>query len=41
MIYLLPCTYYEYTHPEQTGKDLPPFYSAWFIGGISSETVRL
>eukprot|EP01039_Chlorochromonas_danica_P008881 gene8881-9796_t len=34
MLYLLPPDYYHYCHPEGTGKDLPPFYSAWLIGGL-------
>lgn len=29
--YLLPPDYYSYSHPEGTGKDMPPFYSMWFI----------
>jgi len=32
--YILPPDYYEYSHPENTGKDVPPFYSAWFLGGF-------
>jgi hypothetical protein len=52
VIYLLPPSSYEYSHPEGTGpsiplplsafhwsfsgKDLPPFYSAWFVGGSFS-----
>mmetsp|Transcript_8151 Transcript_8151/g.13736 ORF Transcript_8151/g.13736 Transcript_8151/m.13736 type:complete len:360 (-) Transcript_8151:16-1095(-) len=35
--YILPPDYYEYSHPEGTGKDIPPFYSAWFLGGFSTE----
>jgi len=35
--YILPPDYYEYSHPEGTGKDIPPFYSAWFLGGFDSE----
>ena len=38
--YWLPDTSYEYRHPEGTGKDLPPFYSAWFIGGSTGEWKR-
>lgn len=38
--YILPPDYYEYSHPEGTGKDIPPFYSAWFLGGFSSEQKR-
>ena len=30
--YLLPKQSYQYDHPEGTGKDIPPFYSAWLIG---------
>lgn len=30
--YILPPDNYEYTHPEGTGKDQPPFYSSWFVG---------
>lgn len=37
VFYVLPPDYYEYSHPEGTGKDIPPFYSAWFIGGLSAE----
>ena len=29
--YLLPPDSYQYCHPEDTGKDLPPFYSSWFL----------
>lgn len=36
VLYILPPSSYEYSHPEGTGKDLPPFYSAWFVGGFSS-----
>lgn len=36
--YILPPDYYEYSHPEGTGKDVPPFYSAWFIGGFNINT---
>mmetsp|Transcript_15749 Transcript_15749/g.26291 ORF Transcript_15749/g.26291 Transcript_15749/m.26291 type:complete len:310 (+) Transcript_15749:81-1010(+) len=32
-LYLLPSISYEYNHPEGTGKDIPPFFSSWFIGG--------
>eukprot|EP01032_Pedospumella_encystans_P008066 gene8066-9613_t len=35
--YILPPDYYEYSHPEGTGKDIPPFYSAWFLGGFSTD----
>lgn len=37
VFYVLPPDYYEYSHPEGTGKDIPPFYSAWFVGGLSAE----
>jgi hypothetical protein len=37
MFYILPPDYYEYSHPEGTGKDIPPFYSAWFVGGLGRE----
>jgi len=33
-LYLMPSESYEYDHPEGTGKDIPPFYSAWFLGGF-------
>ena len=36
VLYVLPPDSYEYRHPEGTGKDAPPFYSAWFIGGFKS-----
>lgn len=36
--YILPPDYYEYSHPEGTGKDIPPFYSAWFVGGFATGT---
>jgi hypothetical protein len=36
VLYLLPPNAYEYSHPEGTGKDLPPFYSAWLLGNIPS-----
>jgi hypothetical protein len=32
MQYLMPKHSYNYHHPEGTGKDIPPFYSCWFIG---------
>ena len=32
LFYLVPPDCYEYQHPEGTGKDIPPFKSAWFIG---------
>ena len=31
ILYLLPPESYDYEHPEGTGKDVPPFYSSWFI----------
>lgn len=53
VIYLLPPSSYEYSHPEGTGlailssvclislgKDLPPFYSAWFVGGTFSSLTK-
>ena len=38
-IYLLPPDSYEYHHPEGTGKDIPPFFSAWFAAGFSRAIV--
>jgi len=38
-LYVMPPDRYEYLHPEGTGKEAPPFYSAWFIGG-SSEFIQ-
>lgn len=35
-LYLMPPRSYEYDHPEGTGKDTPPFYSCWFLGGAFS-----
>ncbi|CAB9521560.1 expressed unknown protein [Seminavis robusta] len=32
VMYLIPSVPYEYTHPEGTGKDVPPFASLWFCG---------
>jgi len=32
VFYLVPAIHYEYLHPEGTGKDIPPFHSAWFVG---------
>ena len=32
VMYLIPSIPYEYTHPEGTGKDLPPFVSLWYCG---------
>ena len=34
-LYILPSTSYNYDHPEGTGHKVPPFYSAWLIGGFS------
>lgn len=31
-LYIVPGQPYEYEHPEQTGKDVPPFFSIWFCG---------
>lgn len=36
--YLLPASSYEYTHPEGTGKDAPPFHSCWFLTGFPPAT---
>ncbi len=38
-LYLLPPKSYEYDHPEGTGKDLPPFYSCWFLSYFEKEIV--
>eukprot|EP01034_Spumella_vulgaris_P029301 gene29301-36326_t len=38
--YVLPPDYYEYCHPEGTGKEIPPFYSAWFVGGFDRDNAR-
>mmetsp|Transcript_25980 Transcript_25980/g.24836 ORF Transcript_25980/g.24836 Transcript_25980/m.24836 type:complete len:440 (-) Transcript_25980:26-1345(-) len=35
VLYMLPPESYEYRHPEGTGKDTPPFFSAWFLGGFT------
>lgn len=35
-LYLMPPNSYEYDHPEGTGKEVPPFYSCWFLGGFPS-----
>ena len=32
VFYLLSSISYQYSHPEGTGKDNPPFFSAWFVG---------
>jgi hypothetical protein len=37
--YILPQGSYEYTHPEGTGHDLPPFYSIWFLIGFPEAQV--
>jgi hypothetical protein len=37
-LYLIPQDNYEYHHPEGTGKDIPPFFSSWFIGGVDPST---
>ncbi len=37
VIYLLPGSKYAYDHPEGTGHDDSPFYSAWFIGGMGDK----
>eukprot|EP01041_Mallomonas_annulata_P001350 gene1350-2603_t len=34
VLYVMPPDSYEYCHPEGTGKDVPPFYSCWFLGGF-------
>lgn len=39
-LYVMPPDSYEYLHPEGTGKDRPPFYSAWFIGGLNEALCR-
>eukprot|EP00602_Paraphysomonas_sp_CaronLab_P001041 CAMPEP_0185033378 /NCGR_PEP_ID=MMETSP1103-20130426/22248_1 /TAXON_ID=36769 /ORGANISM="Paraphysomonas bandaiensis, Strain Caron Lab Isolate" /LENGTH=306 /DNA_ID=CAMNT_0027569617 /DNA_START=23 /DNA_END=943 /DNA_ORIENTATION=+ len=43
VLYVLPPGSYAYSHPEGTGKGVPPFYSAWFIGGgfSSMQSVRM
>jgi hypothetical protein len=41
VFYLIPPDSYEYRHPEGTGKDVPPFFSSWFIGGLGDSTARL
>ena len=40
VLYVLPPSSYEYRHPEGTGKDAPPFYSAWFLGGFKASSVE-
>ena len=37
ILYLMPGGSYSYEHPEGTGHDIPPFYSAWFIGGMGDK----
>lgn len=32
VVYLSPCEPYNYSHPEGTGKEIPPFASLWFVG---------
>jgi hypothetical protein len=32
VLFMIPAEPYEYTHPEGTGKELPPFASLWFCG---------
>ena len=39
VMYLLPPDSYEYHHPEGTGKDIPPFFSAWFVGGFVQSSI--
>ncbi|RYH01494.1 hypothetical protein EON65_48315 [archaeon] len=34
VLYIAPPEHYHYVHPENTGKDLPPFYSMWFVGNL-------
>lgn len=41
VIYVLPPDSYQYAHPEGTGKDIPPFYSAWFVGGMQNNYERM
>lgn len=38
-LYVLPPDYYHYSHPEGTGKALPPFYSAWLISGMDKAAI--
>lgn len=38
--YLLPPNEYMFYHPEGTGKETPPFYSAWFLGNMPFRTSR-
>lgn len=39
--YAMPKERYEFAHPEGTGKELPPFYSCWFLGNSSSTAPSL
>ena len=38
-LYLMPSKSYEYDHPEGTGKEVPPFYSCWFLGGFPAARI--
>ena len=43
VMYFVPREPYHYLHPEGTGKDAPPFVSAWFVGlpaGMDANAVR-
>jgi hypothetical protein len=43
VVYFVPAAPYHYLHPEGTGKDVPPFVSAWFLGlpaGMDVAAVR-
>lgn len=33
-MYILPPVSYNYEHPDGTGHKIPPFYSAWLLGGF-------
>lgn len=35
-MYIMPRDRYEFSHPEGTGKAVPPFYSCWFLGNCCS-----
>lgn len=35
LLYIVPAASYDYDHPEGTGKDAPPFFSIWFVGGLA------
>lgn len=37
IIYFLPASSYQYDHPEGTGKDIPPFFSCWFLCGFNND----